>query len=1036
MTYSTTTRRRRLVAGAVAGLLAATAVPLGAAHAATPASPAENLTATFVAALPDGSSPIVVDGVRDAGYPADAAAIDNAKNGAATADVVSATSGQLRATWDGRVLYLLVEVADGTPSYNATLPEWGGSSATDFDGVEFALDFWNDKLDKFEDDDGLFTVSRDGKLSYVPNAGVVNHSSVHAFTGNREYSNRIRDFAVTDGPTGYTVELALEIQGAPLVNGTSFGIETMIGDSPADGSARDARVYWSHSDNGYPASSQDHPMDWGNVILGGWDGNAAFAFDDWDLRNQLRWAESSSLVKGVWSADSQAALDAALANGHAVLDAETATDAEAQARVDAAAAQLRQAIAGLRWVDDRYPDPMDLPEQLTLPDPWTFFDGSAVASPADWWGEDGRRAELLDLAQFYEYGYKPGAPDAFSITGITEVPANPGWCFPGWGCIIPPSPAHPGIEVSISYGGVTAPMTFDLYLPSDEERTASGHEGPVPVVLSFGGYIPEYTAAGFAVLNVPTSVTTDDRNSPWGTRAGTFRTFFPYTRDGDPDEISNEMAAAWGASRAIDALELAVADGLDLAGAGTADSLVSADDLAVTGFSINGKYAFVSGVFDDRIDVTMPSAAGSTGPAPYRYASTEVHDYAWGSSSGSEVMGDTIRHNPGRTTELFRRFLEPFHFYERVDGAHGYGLRLPYDQNDLVATLAPRAIVVNHTLDDYADNSEGDALSLTVAKLTYEWLGYDGDDLVKYNYRDSGGHGEDATHRARASEYLDHYFYGSTMTPEVATALSTDPFLADGAYDRYFGGLETIAPWMHSRDISMEVALDPVAIIAGESGAVDVSVTGANLADRELTATLLDGEDEIASVPLEADPSGTWKGRFALDPVPAAGEYLVRVTVAGQDATAEATLTVRDAPTEEQLGAGPRDEISGPASAAPGDTITVHVGASHAGQAVEAWLFSTPRLIGRATVGAAGTIAVTIPDDVETGSHRLAVLAADGTVIGWYSIEIRLAADPSAALGATGADVASTWWIAVILLAAGAGGVGFSLVRRRRQPVA
>jgi hypothetical protein len=36
-----------------------------------------------------------------------------------------------------------------------------------------------------------------------------------------------------------------------------------------------------------------------------------------------------------------------------------------------------------------------------------------------------------------------------------------------------------------------------------------------------------------------------------------------------------------------------------------------------------------------------------------------------------------------------------------------------------VATLAPRAIVLQSTIDDYADQSVGDALSLTLAKSIY-----------------------------------------------------------------------------------------------------------------------------------------------------------------------------------------------------------------------------------------------------------------------------------------------------------------------------
>ncbi|MEV4758355.1 sugar-binding protein [Micromonospora sp. NPDC049559] len=749
--------------------------------------PSEQLRSQFT------TKSVTVDGRADRAYDsARPARIAHAKNATATADATTATHGELRSVWDGPVLYLLVEVHDATRSRGAATDKGLRQDAANDpalrDSVVFGLDFWNDKVDKFEDDDGLFTISANGNLTYQFNQFVNNHSSVHAYPENREYTNRISGYAAAETTDGYTVELALQIEGAKLRNGTRFGVEVALSDSPAEGVARTNYVFWSHRDNAYPALSQDHPVDWGTVTLAGWDGHAKFAFSDWPLRDTIRWVESPSLVKGVWTAESQRRLDAALA------EAKRTVGSTRQPVVDRATRRLRDAVDGLRWIDQKYPDPMDLPSRFTLPDPWTYFDGRKVTSADDWFRDGGRRDEILDLAQFYEYGYKPGAPDKTSITSVTPVPPR----------TVPPAPAGLALTVSITYGATTAPITFTLYPPTQAARDAAGHRGPVPAVLSFGGYLPEYGDAGFAVLTVPTSVTTDDRNSPWGPRAGTFRTFFPYTRDGDPHEISNEMGAAWGASRAVDALELLARSG-DTYGAG-AGSLVAPDKLAVTGHSINGKYAFLSAVFDERIDVCVPSAAGATGPSPYRYVYIGQR-FSWGTASGTEMMGDTIRHNPGRTTELFRRFLTPGRFYQRLDGAYGYGDRLPFDQHELVATLAPRAIVLHNTVNDYNDGAESDPLGLQAAKFVYDTLGYPADDLVKFNVRPVPAgepHAEDTPQRRRTAEYLDHYFYGRPMSAETAAFLDDDPFddrgaRAENAYNRYYGGYRTIAPWKDYR---------------------------------------------------------------------------------------------------------------------------------------------------------------------------------------------------------------------------------------------
>jgi hypothetical protein len=139
--------------------------------------------------------------------------------------------------------------------------------------------------------------------------------------------------------------------------------------------------------------------------------------------------------------------------------------------------------------------------------------------------------------------------------------------------------------------------------------------------------------------------------------------------------------------------------------------------------------------------------------------------WSWGVSTGSETMGDTVRHNPGRTIELFRRFLTPGRFYKLSGDEFGYGERLPYAHEELVATLAPRAIVLQSTIDDYADQSVGDALSLTLARRIDNRLGFDGDSLVLHNFRDGTdhgamSHGEDGAQRRRTAAYLNWYYYG------------------------------------------------------------------------------------------------------------------------------------------------------------------------------------------------------------------------------------------------------------------------------------
>ncbi|MBT1543857.1 lamin tail domain-containing protein [Curtobacterium aurantiacum] len=138
------------------------------------------------------------------------------------------------------------------------------------------------------------------------------------------------------------------------------------------------------------------------------------------------------------------------------------------------------------------------------------------------------------------------------------------------------------------------------------------------------------------------------------------------------------------------------------------------------------------------------------------------------------------------------------------------------------------------------------------------------------------------------------------------------------------------------------------------------------------------------------------------------------------------------APSESLLTEANRGGVSAPASARAGETITVTVGTASAGDTVNVWLFSTPTLIGTATVAVDGTVRVTIPADTAAGVHRLAVTAADGSLIGWTPITITVDG-PLAFTGAEGLGAGAL--VAFLLLAAGAG-AGVLIVRRRRRAAA
>ena len=580
---------------------------------------------------------------------------------------------------------------------------------------------------------------------------------------------------------------------------------------------KSANIFWSHDqDSLYTDFDHEHAksVDWGVVTLAGMQEDDEFAYSEYRITKILDFINSASFPKGVYTEESQKALDEAVLQAQIVVNS-TVKDKENTLRV---AKMLEDAFQGLRWADTRYPDPAELEKQVTLPNTYQFFGTDRVVTNAEEWEE--RRQEILDLAQFYEYGYKP---EYDSMTVKKAEIHKAGEKKYRWsnsqGKYVEDgtyTSTAVSVTVTVTVGVISKDISFDVTMPSDEQIAASGHaEEKLPIVLSFDGNIASYTNAGIALITVP-SVVSDTRTNDyaWNHRTGTFYDLYPYSRNGEEalNEVSNEMASAWAASVVIDALEMIDASEDENINKVTSDLAV--DKLAVTGFSINGKYAFVSAVFDDRIDVCIPGAAGATGPSPWRYV-YRGQEYDWTGTDytnpsvdpvqvawGTEVMANSIRHNRVRETELFRHFLTPGHFYEFEDGAYGYGTRLPYDQNDLIATLAPRAIIIENTVNDYNDGCTSDCLGVEIAASVYRNLGLESSDLMKYNLRSlktGDPHGSDTAQRNRSAEYLNYYFFGTAMSEETTDYLSTDPFnlkisnsQTESPYDYYWGGFNTI----------------------------------------------------------------------------------------------------------------------------------------------------------------------------------------------------------------------------------------------------
>lgn len=133
------------------------------------------------------------------------------------------------------------------------------------------------------------------------------------------------------------------------------------------------------------------------------------------------------------------------------------------------------------------PQPSALPIIDTLPNPFTFWNGSALRSRADW---ACRRQELLAVVQNYMYGVYPDrSQETVSATRSGNT-----------------------LTIRITAGGKTGQFTATLSLPS-----GASAQNPVPVVITTGGaQASVFTGSGVALATFSTGSVAADSSSKTG----------------------------------------------------------------------------------------------------------------------------------------------------------------------------------------------------------------------------------------------------------------------------------------------------------------------------------------------------------------------------------------------------------------------------------------------------------------------------------------------------------------------------------------
>jgi hypothetical protein len=355
------------------------------------------------------------------------------------------------------------------------------------------------------------------------------------------------------------------------------------------------------------------------------------------------------------------------------------------------------------------PPASGLMAQDKLPDPFKKMDGTTMTSKKEWLC---RREEILQQGYTYIYGPKPRTPkDAVSGTV-----------------------SNTSISVMVSDAGKTGSFTASVSLPTSGTK-------PYPAVIGFGGVTGMPVGDGIATINFNATAVAPEGN---GSNPGSGAFYNVY---GPDHEAGLLVAWAWGISRIIDVLEK---------NPGTID----ATKLAVTGCSRYGKGAFVSGVLDNRIALTIPVESGIGGTPALRLIE-QLDSY-----SGAEWPYHAISYQQWFSPEKLGQFTSA-----NSAGADNTN-KIPVDMHEMMALIVPRGLYIvdnPSTMYNGLDRNSAYATGL-VGQMIFKALGY-GDN---FTYQGASG-----SHCSWRSQYtaplqanLDKFLRGKTgATGTVQTDL-------------------------------------------------------------------------------------------------------------------------------------------------------------------------------------------------------------------------------------------------------------------------
>lgn len=305
-----------------------------------------------------------------------------------------------------------------------------------------------------------------------------------------------------------------------------------------------------------------------------------------------------------------------------------------------------------------------------LPDLFRKPDGTRIEARSEWpaLAETWRRM-VVDM----EYGGLPPEPGSVEVETLCHGSAR----------VFPDGPGLHSYRVHC-HGG-EKPFSFCVKVLFPKKASA-----PVPAIINGDGcwwYISDAIAR--RVLEEECALVMFNRTE-MAEDLGRGDVPDKHKRDGGIYDVYPGLtfgalsAWAWGYHRTVDLLER-----LDF---------IDRGKIAVTGHSRGGKTVLLAGATDERITLVNDNASCAAGAAVFRY------------------IGDR-----GETLNILNSF--PSWFGAGLRPYLGREEDIPFDQHCLLASIAPRLLLITYALDDRWSNPEGMVQGFRAAREAYRFLG-------------------------------------------------------------------------------------------------------------------------------------------------------------------------------------------------------------------------------------------------------------------------------------------------------------------------